>query len=112
MPLWPTEAGGPLALTLLSSIPAGRGLRVRTQGLDLALFRVGDTVHAMDDSCPHHGASLSAGRLQGAVLRCPAHGLCFDVRSACSVTQPPLQGRSYPVRVQGDVVVLDLPLPP
>ena len=101
--------GRPLALAPVSSIPVGSGLRVRAGGRDIALFRVGETVHAMDDSCPHHGASLCSGRLQGAIVACPAHGLTFDVRTGCGTTQPPLQNVSYRVQIVDGVVVLDLP---
>ncbi len=98
-----------LALAPLSDIPAERGLRVRAGGRDIALFRIGDTVHAMDDSCPHHGASLSSGRLQVAIVACPAHGLKFDVRTGCGTTQPPLQNACHRVQVTDGVVMLDLP---
>lgn len=96
-----------LALAALSSIPAGRGLCVRANGQVIALFRVGETVHAIDDSCPHHGASLSNGRLEGCIVACPAHGLKFDVRSGHGTTNPPLFGKSYPVRVIDGMVLLD-----
>jgi 3-phenylpropionate/trans-cinnamate dioxygenase ferredoxin subunit len=43
------------------------------------LFNLGGKLHAVDDSCPHHGASLYAGKLTGSLLRCPAHAMTFDV---------------------------------
>ena len=97
----------PLALAPLNSIPPERGLRVRLGQLDIALFRVGDTVHAIDDSCPHQGVSLSNGRLQGGIVSCPAHGLKFDVRDGCGTTQPPLRTRCHLVRVADGAVILD-----
>ena len=36
---------------------------------------------AIEDSCPHAGASLCNGRLDNGQVRCPAHGLSFDLRS-------------------------------
>ena len=115
MPLSPTDAraepGAPsrlLALAPLHRIPSGRGLRVCASGHDIALFRVGETIHAIDDSCPHRGASLSAGRLLHGIVACPAHGLQFDVRSGCGTALPPLRNRSYPVQVVDGVVMLDL----
>lgn len=47
----------------------------------VALYRVDGTWCAVTDRCPHAGAPLSPGELDGAVLTCPAHGSQFDVRS-------------------------------
>lgn len=96
-----------LPLAPLVSIPAERGLCVRKDGLTIALFRIDETVHAIDDSCPHHGASLSSGRLQGCIVACPAHGLKFDVRSGHGTTNPPLLGKRYPVHIVDGMVMLD-----
>jgi nitrite reductase/ring-hydroxylating ferredoxin subunit len=40
----------------LNALPDGLGRRVRTAGIDLAVFRIGDDVYAIDDSCPLAGA--------------------------------------------------------
>jgi 3-phenylpropionate/trans-cinnamate dioxygenase ferredoxin subunit len=40
-------------------------------------------VHAIENSCPHNGASLASGQLDGRILRCPAHGLRFDLTTGC-----------------------------
>ena len=36
---------------------------------------------ALDNSCPHQGAALAGGKLDGPLLSCPAHGLRFDIRT-------------------------------
>ncbi|MGT2428860.1 Rieske (2Fe-2S) protein [Cupriavidus basilensis] len=97
-----------LSLIRLKSIPADRGIRVCTEGLDLAVFRDGDAVYALEDSCPHQGASLSAGRLQGHVVNCPAHGLKFNVTTGCAVASPTLRNKTYPVHVVDGTVVLEI----
>ena len=50
-------------------------------GRGIVLFNVDGTVYAIDDSCPHNGASFFGGRLDGCMLSCPAHGLRFDLRT-------------------------------
>jgi 3-phenylpropionate/trans-cinnamate dioxygenase ferredoxin subunit len=65
---------------------AGDRSIVREAGLSLALFSVKGSLYALDDSCPHSGASLVMGQLDGFWLRCPAHGLRFDIRSGCMAT--------------------------
>lgn len=47
----------------------------------VALFRVDARWCAIADSCPHAGARLSSGELDGTVLTCPGHGSQFDVRT-------------------------------
>lgn len=65
---------------------------VRLLGVDLALWR--DTTGApqvLFDRCPHRGARLSLGRVQGSHLRCPYHGWRFDGSGTC-LEIPALQG--------------------
>jgi 3-phenylpropionate/trans-cinnamate dioxygenase ferredoxin component len=57
-------------------------------GRSVVLFNVEGVIHAIDNSCPHNGASLANGRLDGHILQCPAHGLRFDLRSGCVVGAP------------------------
>ena len=61
----------PISLIELSALPEGRGRRVCKAGLDLAVFRIGDAVYAIDDSCPHAGGSLSNGKLGGHARHLP-----------------------------------------
>jgi len=52
-------------------------------GQSFVLFNIDSSLHAIENSCPHSGASLASGRLDGNVLSCPAHGLRFDVVTGC-----------------------------
>jgi nitrite reductase/ring-hydroxylating ferredoxin subunit len=45
----------------------------------LAVYHVGSGFHACADRCPHAGATLSEGELEGGVVTCPRHGSQFDV---------------------------------
>lgn len=66
--------------TLEELLPGQRKL-VFIDGRSIVLFNIEGTLHAIDNSCPHNGASLASGQLDGCMLRCPAHGLRFDVRT-------------------------------
>jgi nitrite reductase (NADH) small subunit/3-phenylpropionate/trans-cinnamate dioxygenase ferredoxin subunit len=93
----------------LDEIPSGRGLRVRVDEIDIGLYRVGDAVFAMEDTCPHAGFPLYEGRLEGCVIVCEAHGWPFDVRTGFD----PEHADGFPipcfaVRVEGGVVEVDL----
>src|SRR6186997_1317947 len=68
----------------------------------LALFNVEGEVFAIDDSCPHQGAPLCGGRLDGRVIQCCAHGLRFDLRSGYLLNSTQLKVINYPVEVVDD----------
>ncbi len=86
-------------------------VRVFVQGQRrIAVFRVGDEVLAIDDRCPHEGYPLSKGFVNGCVLTCRWHSFRFDLRSGkCLVGDEPV--RSYPVRMMGTMIQLDLAEP-
>lgn len=93
----------------LDDIPRDRGLRVRLEGVEIGLYRVGDEIYAMEDNCPHAGFPLSKGRLVGCVIECQAHGWPFDIRTGFD----PDNADGFPipcfaVRISGDCVEVDL----
>lgn len=94
-------------------LPA-RGSRsiVREGDLSLAVFDVDGALYVIDDSCPHGGGSLVMGKLEGMQVRCPAHGLKFDIRTGCMPSEGSLRVRSYPVSVvEGKTFVSLTPIP-
>jgi nitrite reductase/ring-hydroxylating ferredoxin subunit len=78
-------------------------------------------LYALRDRCPHKGAKLSYGVLHHFVdgddvgryeidrrymLRCPWHGLEFDLASGACLADEGSRVRSYSVRIEdGDVVL-------
>jgi 3-phenylpropionate/trans-cinnamate dioxygenase ferredoxin subunit len=87
-------------------IPTGRGRPAFADGRVIALFKVDDAVYALDDSCPHAGSSLAAGKLDGAFVQCRAHGLRFDVRTGRMRGVDGFCAKTYPVRVVDDIVTV------
>jgi 3-phenylpropionate/trans-cinnamate dioxygenase ferredoxin subunit len=85
----------------------GRRL-VRAAGQEIALFRVQGQCYALEDSCPHQGASLVVGKVEGTTVTCRAHGLRFDLATGCMRPAAGLQARSFPVRVQDGRVQIDV----
>ena len=45
----------------------------------VAIYHFNGKVFAAEDVCPHAGARLSEGALEGKVITCPLHGSQFDV---------------------------------
>ncbi len=92
----------------LEDIPAGRGLYVAAGEHRLALFRIGDAVHAIDNVCPHRAGDLAEGDLDGTIVYCPLHAWAFDVTTGQAPNRPGICVRSFPVLVEGDEVKVDL----
>ena len=86
----------------IADIPAGQATMVEVNGKEIALFNVGGSFHAIDNTCTHVGGPLCEGELDGQEVTCPWHGAVFDVTSG-QVLGPPA-GQSvgrYNVRVEG-----------
>jgi len=90
-----------------ADIPSDRGRLVFAEGWTVVVFKVDGVVHALDDSCPHAGSSLAAGKLEGTFVQCRAHGLRFDVRTGrMRGAGDGLCAKTYPVQVvDGEVAV-------
>lgn len=71
-----------------AELAAGAGLRVEVGGKAVALFRVGDAVHAIADACSHRAGPLSMGYQEGCNVYCPLHGWVFDVTTGRCTSHP------------------------
>lgn len=75
----------------------------------IALYHLGQTLHAVSDVCPHAGASLCEGELEGEVVTCPRHGSQFRVTDGERVRGPAdVAIRHFRVIVDGGEVFIDL----
>ena len=86
----------------------GKGKVVRTEGVTLAIFRVKDEFFALENYCLHRGGPLGEGELEGYNVTCPWHGWTYDVRNGSFEVIPPLKVRTYPVRREGESIVVEL----
>lgn len=76
----------------------GQVVARRYFGHDLVLYRTASGQAVLTDAhCPHMGAHLEDGRVEGERLRCPFHGFEFDVDGACVGTP---YGKGLPRRAQ------------
>ncbi len=60
-------------------LPDGAMKEVTVGGNRLLVARVGDRYYVAEGRCPHLGASLARGTLNGSVVTCPRHGSQFDL---------------------------------
>lgn len=78
----------------------------------IAIFRVGDRYYAIDDTCPHMGASLSGGHVEGEVVTCPWHYWRFRLDDGAWADNPRIKIGCYPVHIVGDEIRIEVPDPP
>lgn len=86
----------------------GRGRTVRVGGREIAVFRRGDRFWAMDDKCPHMGASLSMGRLVGDDIECEWHHWKFDLATGHNAYKTWACVAIHEVRIDGEEVLVKL----
>jgi len=96
----------------LQDFPERRGRAVRVAGRAVAVFRVGGRLFALADACPHMGASLADGRVDGACVECHWHHWRFDLASGQAEERSWARAASYEVRLVEDEVWLKPPPAP
>lgn len=92
----------------MSQLREDAGLTVEVRGRYIALFLFQNQVHAIDDLCPHMGASLGAGAVENGIVSCPWHGWRFRVTDGAWVSCPNNKNKVYNVKVEGEDILLDL----
>jgi nitrite reductase/ring-hydroxylating ferredoxin subunit len=91
----------------LSELADGKTALVTVDGLDVALFRRGEEIFAIGNTCPHQGGSLCDGWLDGDIVTCPLHGWEFDVRSGVCMTVPGESVPRFEVTVEDGAVYVE-----
>lgn len=94
-----------------SDVPPGGATVVELDGRRIAVFNVDGAYYAIDDTCTHEEASLSAGGCNGEIVTCPKHGSRFNVRTGRVLSLPAVVPvNTYPVKVDdGQILVLPEP---
>ncbi|MDJ0925461.1 MAG: non-heme iron oxygenase ferredoxin subunit [Acidimicrobiia bacterium] len=93
----------------LADFPSETGLRVEVGDHRVALFKVGETVHALGDLCSHAEASLAEGEVFDTEVECPRHGAAFDLVTGEALTLPATQAvATYEVDIEDGTVYLNI----
>jgi nitrite reductase/ring-hydroxylating ferredoxin subunit len=87
------------AVARTGEIPAGEGRTYEVAGRLVAVFFDGAAYHAMDDLCPHMGASLGSGPFTDGVVTCPWHAWRFRACDGAWCDNEKLKVNVFPVRV-------------
>ena len=97
----------------VGDIPAGEGRAFPVDGTVVAVFCVGGEYTAINDVCPHMGASLAEGYIEGVSVTCPWHGWRFSVKDGSWLDNPrsKIGNACYRVRVVGDEIQVQVCAP-
>ena len=94
-------------------VPEGEGKTVSVGDKLIAVFLDGGQYFAIDDCCPHMGASLSGGYVERGIVTCPWHAWRFRLSDGAWADNPRIKIGCYPVRVVGDTIQIAVePAPP
>jgi len=114
---------GFIEVAKVSDIDNGMMKKVVIGERAILLAKAQGRFYATDAFCPHLQADLSEGTLRGTVLTCPLHGSQFNIRNGHVVRWTGLSGTlltyakkalpphplpTYPVRIDGDRVLVDI----
>ena len=96
----------------VAELREGEGKTVAVGNKLIALFRVNGECFAIDDVCPHMGASLSGGYVEEGIVTCPWHAWRFRLNDGAWADNPRVKIGCYAVRVEGDDVQVQVDQPP
>lgn len=85
-------------------IAEGQGITVTVGERLVAVFFVDGEYRAIDDLCPHQGASLGAGCVEDGEVFCPWHAWRFRLSDGKWADNPKLGVDVFETRVVGDEV--------
>lgn len=95
----------------VGDIPEGKGRAFCISGKMVAVFLTNGEYSAINDLCPHMGASLAAGHVENGGVTCPWHAWRFCVKTGTWLDNPKAKIRSetFAVRVVGNEIQVLVP---
>lgn len=87
-------------------IAPGESLRVEIGDHYVSVWNVEGEYHAISDCCPHQGAPLSEGYLDGETVICCWHAWMFNVKTGKNDTFPDLAVPRFGVKIEGDDIFI------
>jgi len=96
------EAGGLKPFIRLEELGDGTGKAVRVNGTEVAVFKCQNQLYAIQNLCPHEGAALCGGVVDGEEVICPLHAYRFNLKTGVCSTDPNLKARTFRLIPQGE----------
>jgi nitrite reductase (NADH) small subunit len=111
LPLFPDEPPGPRFVTVakVGELTEGQGRAFAVGKRMVAVFLHQNRYFAIDDFCPHQGASLAEGYVSDCTVACPWHHWRFSLEDGRWLDNPKLGVDKYQVRVVGREIQVSVP---
>jgi nitrite reductase/ring-hydroxylating ferredoxin subunit len=93
----------------IGDIDVGKTKVVSLNKTTVVIANVEGEFYAIDDYCPHQGASLGCGFFKGKNLSCPLHGWTFDVTTGEASMPAGVRVDKFDTKVEGDDILVDVP---
>ncbi|MBY0425289.1 MAG: Rieske (2Fe-2S) protein [Cytophagales bacterium] len=88
-------------------IPIHTAVKVRIGEKSICLARSSQGYHAVSDTCPHLGASLSGGNInRWNEVVCPWHSYKFNLKTGDETTGYGYRVKRYPVEISDDGIFI------
>ncbi|MFK7818411.1 MAG: Rieske (2Fe-2S) protein [Planctomycetaceae bacterium] len=97
----------------VGDIPTGEGRAFPVKGTMVAVFFVDGEYSAINDFCPHMGASLAEGHVEDGAVLCPWHAWSFSIKdgSWLDAKDSPVRCAAYRVRVEDGAIQVAVTVP-
>jgi nitrite reductase/ring-hydroxylating ferredoxin subunit len=101
--------GATTTIAGVDDIAEGKGKAFDVGEKRIAIFNVAGKFHAIDDTCPHAGASLAEGHLEGGNIGCPWHYAEFELATGKHLHAPATCGVAvYPVQIEDGQIKVEV----
>ena len=93
-----------------NEIPEGEARMFVVNDVMVGVFHIDGQFFALDNRCPHAGASLAGGVIEGDTVRCRIHHWRFCIRDGTYLDEdkPRYDVCTFPVRVVGEDVRVEM----
>jgi nitrite reductase (NADH) small subunit len=91
-------------------VPDGSARMFVVDGVPIGIFCVAGEFFALDNRCPHAGASLAHGIIDGDTVACRIHHWRFCIRDGTYLDEArqELNAHRFPIRVVGQEVQVEI----
>jgi nitrite reductase (NADH) small subunit len=77
-------------------------------GKTICVADVEGTLTAIDNVCVHRGGPIGQGTVEEGKIVCPWHGWQYDPKSGEAMHNPAARLKVYPIKIEGDDVLVEL----
>jgi 3-phenylpropionate/trans-cinnamate dioxygenase ferredoxin subunit len=96
-------------IAALADLPVGGGTALEVAGRSLLICRSGAGTFVIENRCSHQLAKLEGGKIKGAHIFCPLHGVRFDMRDGSptgTLTKTPIT--VFESSIEDDVLFVEM----